>query len=170
MTRSKTRTATNKRKSTNKKKTPAVNHRRRNRRSNPNLKGIASGALFAFGGAALTNVIGGFLPLQLSGWPAIGARFVIAYVAGYVAEKFTSPQNAQLVAIGGASSAAGDAVNLLLGAVHPLTQQTGNLQLPGAGGQPAASGGTGDIVRYPFGRRGGVGDIVESPEVMRRAA
>lgn len=148
------------------KKPVAKNTRRRSRRANPSLKGIASGALFAFGGAAVTNIIGGFLPIQLSGWPAIGLRFIIAYVAGYAAEKFTSPQNAQLVAIGGASSAAGDAVNLLLGAVHPLTQQTGNLQLPG-NAPAAANGGAGDIVRFPY---RGVGDIVNTPDFMKRAA
>jgi len=169
------RTMTRKKTVTNKKRSSAASRKkapnaRRNRRRNPTLQGIAAGAIYAFGGAAITNIVGGYLPLQLQGWPAIGLRFVIAYAAGFAAEKFklTTPQNAQLIAIGGASSAAGDAVNLLLGAQHPLTQQTGNLALPGASpnGQPSA-GGTGDIVRFPY---RGVGDIVEQPPQMRRAA
>ena len=159
MTRSKTRSTT-----ANKRRTTKANTKgRRNRRRNPSLKGIATGAFWAFGGAAATNVIGAFIPLQLAGWPAIAMRFGIAYVAGWIAEKVTTPQNAQLVAIGGASSAAGDAVNLLMGAVHPLTQQTGNLQLPGMGpAAPAtANGGAGDIVKFPY---RGVGDIVKTPD------
>jgi hypothetical protein len=167
MTRKKT--VPNKRRSTANTKGKKTSARRRNRRRNPSLQGIAAGALYAFGGAAVTNIVGGYLPIQLQGWPAIGLRFVIAYLAGFAAEKFklVTPQNAQLIAIGGASSAAGDAVNLLLGAQHPLTQQTGNLQLPGTGnGQPTGNG-TGDIVRFPY---RGVGDIVQAPDGMRRTA
>lgn len=169
MVRKKTATANKRRRpsATNKKR---ATNRRRNRRRNPSLQGIAAGALYAFGGAAVSNIVGGYIPIQLQGWPAIGMRFVISYLAGFAAEKFklTSPQNAQLIAIGGASSAAGDAVNLLLGAQHPLTQQTGNLTLPSLNGQPAAGpNGTGDIVRFPY---RGVGDIVQQPASMARAA
>jgi hypothetical protein len=138
-----------------------VTNRRRNprrRRSNPQVVGIVKGALFAAGGAILTNMIAGFIPLGGGGWMDIAKQLVAAYGAGWIAERFTSPANAQLVAIGGFASAAGNALNMAIGTAKGAV---GSL-LPGGG--PALLAPPPDGVNDLMYGYDGMSDLVAVPD------
>jgi hypothetical protein len=138
--------------------------RRRNRRRNPQVKGLVVGALWAGAGAALTNVISGYIPIGGGGMMDVLKQGIAAYATGFIAERFTSPANAQLMAIGGFAGTAWSLVNQVLGGARGFA--TG--LFPGLA--PAGDGvsGYGDIVPHPglygFEGMGDVGDIVPAPD------
>lgn len=107
---------------------PKRRNRRRNpfgvtrrRRRNPQIKGMVTMAAWAAIGAMATNIVAGFLPLRVSGWMGIGVRLGAAYLTGVVAQKFVSPANAQMIAVGGAAAAASEAINLAFGQIRGMT-------------------------------------------------
>lgn len=123
------------------------------------------GALWAGGGAALTTIIAGFIPIGGGGMMDILKMGVAAYATGFIGERFTSPANAQLMAIGGFAGTAWSAVNMLLGSVRG---SVGSF-LPGLAPAQADGGISGyfaDVTSYPPGALGdydGMSDIVQAP-------
>src|SRR5215475_13109761 len=61
--------------------------RRRNGRRNPSAKGILMGGLWAGAGAAVTNLIAGFLPIGGGGWMDVIKQLGAAYITGFLAER-----------------------------------------------------------------------------------
>lgn len=102
-----------------------LNPRRRGRRRNPKIAGIALGAIWGIGGATASRVISGFIPWRFDGLMGILAQFGVAYGVAWLAEKFTSPQNAQYAGIGAAGPPAAAAVDYLFGLTRTLGQSTG---------------------------------------------
>jgi hypothetical protein len=127
----------------NRKRNPAGVTRRRRRR-NPQLKGMVTNAFWAIAGAWATKVVSGFIPIRAGGWAGIGIQLGTAYLTGVLAQKFVSPANAQMMAIGGAASAAGQIVDMLFGTVKGMTGSLFN---------------SGD----------GVGDVSQAPDWYLRA-
>jgi hypothetical protein len=114
--------------------------------------------MYAAAGAMLANVIAGFVPIQAGGLAGIGIKFGIAYATGFVAERFVNPATAQMMAVGGAASAAGDLINYAFGMARGVT---GSLVNPPA---PPDGGDVGDIVLLPEEiERLQLGDVTESP-------
>lgn len=133
-------------------RTALVANRRRNRRRNPHVQSLVMGALYAGAGAMVTQVIAGFIPIGGGGWMDIVKQLVAAYGTGYIAERFTSPANANLMAIGGFAGAATSAVRMLLGSAGSIFSNFGP--------PPAQVGdGTSDVTFYP-----GMGDLVAAPD------
>lgn len=149
----------------------AANPRRRvnrRRRRNPQIKSVIMGALWAGAGAALTNIVAGFIPLSGGGWMDTLKQLAAAYGVAYLAERFTSPANAQLMAIGGFSGTAWSAVNTLLGQAGSGFSSITSMFNPPP--QVAAGPGVNDIVQAPDFYNPGMGDIVEAPEFYYNAA
>lgn len=118
-------------------------------------------SLYAAAGAIVTNIIYGFIPWKPSGFMGIGVKFGAAYLTGYIAERFMNPQKAQMMAVGGAASAAGDLIQQLMGTVQGFGQ---SIFAPAPA--PAEVGGLYDIVAAPpfyDTGVGGLGDVVEAP-------
>jgi hypothetical protein len=91
---------------------------------------------------------------------------VAAYATGFIGERFTSPANAQLMAIGGFAGTAWSLVNQLLGGARTTISSF----LPGLNPTPTGDGVSdyfGDVTSYPPGALGdysnGMGDIVQAP-------
>lgn len=98
----------------------AINPRRHNprRRRNPQVKGLVAKSAIAALGAAGTNALLTFVPKQWQdGWAGIGVRLGVAYGLGYAAERFVSKDTAEMLAVGGAAAAVGEAINMLMGRV-----------------------------------------------------
>ena len=127
------------------------------------------GGLWAGAGAAVTNVVAGFLPFEGSGWMGVAKGLVSAWLTGFIAEKIVSPADAQLMAIGGFAGTAWGAVNMvlagggnILASFAPAPKPT--LQ-PTAANASSGVSGFYDIAPYPFDDgMGGFGDLVEAPE------
>lgn len=160
--------ATGRYKATSRKPNP---RRRPNRQRNPQLKGLVFGALTAAAGAMLTKTVARIIPIPgMSGWMNIALQFGIAFLTGWLAERFVSPQTAQLMAIGGAAGAAHEAISMLLtqagGIFSPnptvTTVQTPAGELPAAVGDYVEEWGMGDITTAP---EYVLGDISVAPEV-----
>ena len=118
-------------------------------------------SLYAAAGAMGTNIIYGFIPFKPGGLAGIGVKFGAAYLMGYMAERFMNPQKAQMMAVGGAASAAGELINYFMGTVKGFGQ---SVFAPAPA--PAEVGGlygVGDIVEAPPFYDTGMGDIVEPP-------
>ena len=104
---------------------PTAQNRRRNpgrrRRRNPQVKGLITDALYAAVGGMATNVAAGFIPINVGGLAGIGVRFGVAYLVGWLAEKVVGPHPAQMIAVGGAASAAGSLIDYAFGMTHQAT-------------------------------------------------
>lgn len=138
---------------------------RRRRSHNPQVKSLVIGGLWAGAGAAVTNIIAGFIPIGGGGWMDIVKGLVAAYATGFLAEKFTSPANANLMAIGGFAGTAWSAVNMMLGGAGgilgkflPGQAQPQLVAAPAAA--PAGVSGFYDVTSYPD----GMGDLVVAPD------
>lgn len=145
--------------------TPGQN-RHRNRRRNPQVKSLVVGALWAGAGAWVTGIIAGFIPIGGGGWMDILKMGVAAYGTGFIAERFTSPANAQLMAIGGFAGAAMQALNMVLGMGGSIFSSLGPHQPAPPVQVVDGSGAVHDVLAYPegMGYIGGMGDLVEAPE------
>ena len=125
------------------------------------------GAAWAAVGAMVTNVIAGFIPIGGGGLMGIVKQGLAAYAAGYIGERFTSPGNAQLMAIGGFASAAGSAIKMIIGEggnlFSGLTASLQPAQLP-------AGDGTADLVGWDGFGDNGFGDLVPLPPDIERYA
>jgi len=99
------------------------------------------GGLWAGAGAAVTNLIAGFLPIGGGGWMDVIKQLGAAYITGFLAERigFIGPANAQLMAIGGFAGTAWSAANMLL------------------------SGASGFLTPHPASTQAAVSDIVAAP-------
>lgn len=124
------------------------------------------GGLWAGAGAAVTNLVAGFIPIGGGGWMDVVKQLAAAYVVGFVAERvpFIGHANAQLMAIGGFAGTAWSAANMLLsGASGFLTPH------PQAAMGP---GGVNDIVAAPGFYPGmhGLDDVVPAPSYYPQSA
>lgn len=147
-----------------------ANPRRRvnRRRRNPSAKGIVMGGLWAGAGAAVTNIIAGYIPIGGGGWMDVVKQLAAAWVTGFIAERvpMIGGANAQLMAIGGFAGAAWSAVNMVLsgasGFLSPAPQVTG----PGVSDIVAAPS------FYPGGMHGlnGLDDVVPAPSFYPQQA
>ena len=136
-----------------------ANPRRRNgrRRRNPSAKGIAVGAFWAGAGAAVTNMVAGFIPIAGGGWMDVAKQFAAAWLVGFLGERIPFiGHNAQMMAIGGFAGTAWSAVNMVLSGAsgfltpHPASTQVATMQ---------------DIVSAPSFYPGmhGLDDVVPAP-------
>ena len=139
-----------------------VPNSRRRRRRNPDAKGLVVNALYAAVGAMGTSVLAGFIPFRAAGPAGIAIKFGVAYGFGYIAQRFVSPATAQMMAIGGAASAAGDLIGYVLGQGKGLV--TGGFSSPQTPGDETAQ--MQGLAGYPV----GMGDIVEVPDEIARTA
>lgn len=90
----------------------------RRRRRNPQVKGLVAKSAIAALGAAGTNALLSFVPRQWQdGWTGVGVRLGVAYGLGYAAERFVARETAEMLAVGGAAAAVGEAINMLMGRV-----------------------------------------------------
>lgn len=119
------------------------------------------GGLWAGAGAAVTNIIAGYIPIGGGGWMDVAKQLAAAWLTGFIAERvpFIGGANAQLMSIGGFAGAAWSAVNMVLsgasGFLSPQPQITGG-------------GSVSDIVAAPSfypGMHGldGLNDVVAAP-------
>lgn len=104
----------------------------------------------------VTQVIAGFIPIGGGGWMNIAKQLLAAYGTGYIAERFTSPANANLMAIGGFAGAATSAVQMLLSGAGSVFSSFGPANAPAELGP---GDGTADLTWYP-----GMGDLVVAPD------
>jgi hypothetical protein len=125
------------------------------------------GGLWAGAGAAVTNIVAGYIPIGGGGWMDVVKQLAAAWLVGFAAERvpFIGGANAQLMSIGGFAGAAWSAVNMVLsgasGFLSPAPQVTG----------PASVGELYDISTYPPGALNGyTGEIVQAPEWYNNAA
>lgn len=158
----------------NPRKVTVINPRRRRR--NPEIRGLVKKSAIAAVGAMASNALSKFVPDQYKqGWTGVGVKLGVAYALGWAAERFVAREVAEMLAVGGAAAAAGDAINMLLGlAGFQLPQVSVSYQsalpaatpkaaiAPQAQTQPAPV--MGDIVEVvgPFTEYGdqGFGDII----------
>ena len=131
------------------------------------------GGLWAGAGAAITNVVAGFIPIQGGGWMGVLKGLASAYLVGFIAEKVVPPANAQLMAIGGFAGTAWGAVNMVLAGggniLASFAPAPAKLTPTAAGAAAGGVAGFYDIAQYPYDDMG-MGDLVEAPDEYADAA
>ena len=114
-------------------------------------------AFWAGAGAAVTNVVAGFIPIGGGGWMDVIKQLGAAWLVAWIGERLPFVgQHAQMMAIGGFAGTAWSAVNMLLSGAsgfltpHPASTQAATMQ---------------DIVAAPSFYPGmhGLDDIVPAP-------